>query len=676
MSPRGPSAHPTHLIALACLLSACASPSAPNPPLHSASPCSPDLQLHPDADGDGFGDPTTTLSNCDAGASTAVEDSSDCDDSDPQAHPGATETWYDGIDQDCLGDSDFDADQDGYESTSTDCDDTDPSIHPGATDTWYDGIDEDCDGASDFDADQDGYDTNEVGGEDCDDTDPSIHPAATETWYDEIDQDCLGDSDFDADQDGHDAEEYGGDDCDDARAEVHPADLDWADGSDADCDGQVDLSLLDEADLYLFEAAQGARAGDIDGDGRADLLASSPDNNYESGEVFLLLGVPSARRPVEDVAFARLTGHGDNDHAGGSLCGAGDTNGDGLGDLLIGSAGEDTTASGAGAVYLVLGVPSGHVALSDDADAMLLGEGSSDYAGVSVACAGDVDRDGFTDLLIGANGYGAFQGAAYLVLGPATGTMDLGQADARLEGEEGWTQAAKAVAAGGDLDGDGFPDMAIGMSRQTGSYGDDLGRVYIWTSLPAGSQSLADADGIISGEDHGDQIGSAIAMGGDVDGDGYADLLLGSLYEDSVGSYNGAAWVVLGPVPSELSLADAHSRLVGESADDNAGKRVSFAGDVNGDGLEDLMVGASQRDLMGTDSGVVYLFLGPPDSGASSLGSADVQIAGGQAEAYAGKSLSSTGDVDGDGFDDLLIGSNDFLADEDDLFIVRGNGER
>ena len=196
-----------------------------------------------DDDGDGYGDPGSSTRSCDQ-PSGYVSDDSDCDDTAPTTNPGAVEIWYDGVDADCDGESDFDADQDEYDSDSydgADCDDADADIHPGASDSWYDGVDADCDGASDYDADGDGYDSESYGGDDCDDADVDTWPGAPDDPYDGVINDCDDADEYDADGDGYQAGAYGGDDCDDASSDIHPgAEEVWYDGVDQDCDGNDD----------------------------------------------------------------------------------------------------------------------------------------------------------------------------------------------------------------------------------------------------------------------------------------------------------------------------------------------------------------------------------------------------------------------------------------------------
>jgi len=194
-----------------------------------------------DADGDGARDPRG--------------DGADCDDADPSVYPGAPDAWYDGIDADCAGDDDFDQDGDGVARLGDggdDCDDTDAAVFPGAQDEWYDGVDSDCAGNDDFDQDADGYVDPRGGGYDCDDTDATRHPDAVDEWYDGVDADCAGNDDFDQDRDGERHPSGGGDDCDDTDPSVRPGAEDaWYDGVDSDCDGADDFDQDGDGALHV-----------------------------------------------------------------------------------------------------------------------------------------------------------------------------------------------------------------------------------------------------------------------------------------------------------------------------------------------------------------------------------------------------------------------------------------
>ncbi|MCB9797374.1 MAG: putative metal-binding motif-containing protein [Alphaproteobacteria bacterium] len=258
-----------------------------------------------DVDGDGYGDPDASTLSCDVPSSN-VSDSSDCDDADADTFPGAAPN-----DSATACMSDHDADDWGDDSpgdgvsAGTDCDDSAASTYPGAADAWYDGVDADCAGDNDYDADADGYESEAYGGDDCDDSAASTYPGATDAWYDGVDADCAGDSDYDADADGYDSDGYSGDDCDDADASVYPgAAEDGGDGSetgdglDNDCDGYEDEGLLYgsggdgalsvTADASLDDHGGGCAAVTALGSATATLDDAS---SFSTGDVALLVNL-------------------------------------------------------------------------------------------------------------------------------------------------------------------------------------------------------------------------------------------------------------------------------------------------------------------------------------------------------------------------------------------------
>ena len=214
----------------------------------------------------------------------------DCDDGESATNPDAEETWYDGVDSDCSGTSDYDADGDGHDSETyggDDCDDTDSATSPDVAETWYDGVDSNCDDADDYDADGDGYSSGggsgsggSSGSEDCDDTDADTYPGAEETWYDGTDSDCDGESDADADGDGYDAEAEGGEDCDDGDADVNPDGVDtWYDGVDSDCDDASDFDA--DGDGYDSDDYGGEDCDDSDASINPDATESDDDDGID-----------------------------------------------------------------------------------------------------------------------------------------------------------------------------------------------------------------------------------------------------------------------------------------------------------------------------------------------------------------------------------------------------------
>ncbi|MFT5585269.1 MAG: hypothetical protein ACI9VR_002857, partial [Cognaticolwellia sp.] len=495
-----------------------------------------------DLDRDGFGDPDTAFDACYPPLGY-VDNDGDCDDSEAGVRPGATE-YCDSQDEDCDGDVDegavdqtiwyVDSDSDGwgdesmvqaacttpsgYSAESGDCDDAEATTYPGAEESCGGGVDSNCDGSVDTDGDGDGF----LACEDCDDRDPAINPSATETCNG-YDDDCDGDVDdadsnistasqsswySDADSDGF------GDlssvtqkciqpsgtvsdstDCDDTWAGANPDLLEVCDDAgDNDCDGSTtDCSHgRNKAQGTWTGITSGDYAGetlwaaDYDGDGTTDLAIGAPDGD----SVYIIYG-PSTGGALSGADTFAAASSGDSP---GSALHGGDTNADGVTDLLIGAADGD-------AVYVLAGPPSAGGSLSS-ADAVISG---SDALGTSVRWINN-DGNGFLDAIMSAPETGSTlspnEGTVYLFSGPVTGSMNVGSANATVEGLSGETLGGTLL--GLDSDGDGQDESAmsgdVGLLSASGS-------LWLFSTL-SGSMDTSDADAEISG---GSDVFAALA---------------------------------------------------------------------------------------------------------------------------------------------------------------------
>jgi len=537
--------------------------------------------------------------------------------------------------------------------------------------------------SADPDADGDGWSAAQG---DCDDTDPEAYPGAAEIWYDGVDQDCEGDSDDDADFDGFPAVEMGGTDCDDHNDAVHPeaSDTPFADG---DCDGEFDNRL--DASPWRFDGeAAGdwagvalANTGDVDADGLPDMVVGArynSTNGERTGKVYLLSGGHLDRSSLLG-DHPGFHGESDNDWLGYSVGHAGDVTGDGIPDLLLGALQHDEAR---GAVYVVPGGAWLQEAGTDldvgaEAYATLVGTLPDDLLGISIYASGDVDGDARSDILVGAHHAttaGGVTGKAYLLMGG--GLLDgtdprpaITEADWTFEGVQNGDEAGRFVSGIEDFDGDGLDDVAIAAPWADHAASED-GIVYVVSSasLPGSDGtsrvfSLADADLLLHGEAEGDSAGHSILTAGDLDGDGYGDLAVGSMFHDAAGEDAGRAYFVVGDTLGRsgpvLSLSDADHKFDGEAPDDRAGRLASSAGDLDGDGRDDLLMSSFENDDGGENAGKTYLFLAS-NLGASStrsMGEADAILLGSNAGDYAGQTAAGVGDLTGDGRSELLVGA-------------------
>lgn len=346
-------------------------------------------------------------------------------------------------------------------------------------------------------------------------------------------------------------------------------------------------------------------------------------------------------------AEARFLWNGVGDQAVMSVAPAGDVNGDGYADIIVGARQDNTAGDYAGAAYLLLGPLHGTLDPSAAA-ATLLGEAAGDGAGASVASAGDVNGDEYADLLIGAPG----SGAAYLFLGPVSGTRSLAAAYMKLVAPAGVFQAGTAVAGVGNAGGKDSTGILVSAFQSNENY-KRTGLIYLVTSFSAGTKSLSTAEAVLVGSEFDDAAGRTLATAGDVNGDGYDDILIGAYASSLNGDRAGAAYLLNAPFSGSVSLADANTIFLGVEAQDTAGGGVSSAGDVNGDGNDDILIGTHMEGNNGGQT--AYLVYGPK-TGTMSLADADATftVAGGGGVGY---SVAGAGDVNGDGIDDVIIGA-------------------
>ncbi|MBX3054721.1 MAG: FG-GAP repeat protein, partial [Caldilineaceae bacterium] len=339
-------------------------------------------------------------------------------------------------------------------------------------------------------------------------------------------------------------------------------------------------------DNYFGQSVAGA--GDVNGDGYADVIVGAYGNSNFTGRVYLFPGGPSGLSASP--AFT-ATGEGTGDYFGASVAGAGDVNGDGYADVIVGAYGYDSST---GRAYLFSGGPSG---LSASPAFTATGEGANNTFGSSVAGAGDVNGDGYADVIVGAFGYNSYTGRAYAFHGGGDGLRASPTFTATGEGTNNYFGAS--VAGAGDVNGDGYADVIVGAE----GYSSYTGRAYLFPGGPSGLSASPAFTAI--GEATFDSFGWSVAGAGDVNGDGYADVIVGAI---GYGNYTGRTYLFHGG-PSGLSASPAFT-ATGEGTYNNFGASVAGAGDVNGDGYADVIVGAYGYD--NSNTGRAYLFPGGP----------------------------------------------------------------
>ncbi len=387
-------------------------------------------------------------------------------------------------------------------------------------------------------------------------------------------------------------------------------------------------SMNNIADIILAGEAAGnnfgvsvSTAGDVNGDGYSDVIIGAQSYNSSTGRAYIFFGGSS----MDNTADVIMTGEATNNQFGRSVSTAGDVNGDGYQDVIVGTPFYNSST---GRAYIFFGGNS----MDNTADVTMTGQ-ANDQFGMSVSTAGDVNGDGYSDVIGGANFYNSANGRAYIFFGGSS--MD-NTADVIMTGEATNNQFGISVSTAGDVNGDGYGDIIIGAE----SYNSSTGRAYIFL----GGISMDNiADIILTGETAGNLFGESVSTAGDVNGDGYSDVLVGAYgFNTSTGRVYLFDYFMKNEIIPDISTT-------GEAANNNFGYSVSNAGDVNGDGYSDVIVGAWG---FSSNSGKAYVYFGK-----ESLDTiADVVMTAAGIYNF-GASVSGAGDVNGDGYDDVIIGA-------------------
>ena len=488
--------------------------------------------------------------------------------------------------------------------------------------------------------------------------------------------------------------------------------------------GSFNLSSLDGSNGFIIPQINSGdsneiavnNAGDINNDGIDDFVigasTADPNANNSSGETYVVFG---ANNIGSSGSFNLATLNGSNgfiingidtgDRSGRSVSNVGDINGDNIDDLLIGAPAADPNGNNAGEAYIVFGGSnvgsSGEFELSslNGSNGFILeGDAAGNFQGFSASNAGDVNNDGFADIIVGASKAdpnGNNSGKSYVGFGSANVGASGAISVSNLNGTNGFTiegvgtgdLSGRSVSNAGDVNGDGIDDLIVGAPNGDPN-GNNSGETYVIFGSNnlgnSGTIHLANLEGtnsfVINGISGGDFSGRSVSNAGDLDGDGIDDLIIGATRsETSTSGGAGESYVVLGSTnigssgSLELSNLNGDNGFRIEGIDLTTGYSVSSAGDVNDDGTADIIIGAFDADANGNaDAGQSYVIFGiPPVVGG------DCDPTGGDDD-LTGCATSGNDTVNGLGGNDTIAGGdgNDSLmggGDDDEIFGDAGN---
>ncbi|GGM98161.1 hypothetical protein GCM10010967_34970 [Dyadobacter beijingensis] len=425
--------------------------------------------------------------------------------------------------------------------------------------------------------------------------------------------------------------------------------------------GNSYASLLESNQVEGWFGTAVASAGDVNGDGYSDIVIGCytfDNGQVDEGHAFIYQGGAEGVGTNESVF---VTNNKASAQMGLSVASAGDVNGDGYSDVIVGAPTYDNGEASEGVAFVYKGSATG---LNTANYNILQKNQANSYFGGSVASAGDINGDGYDEVIVGAKEYTdghTNEGAAFIYYGSNTG-IDQAANPLSIQANKNDTDFGYIVAGLGDINRDGYADFAIGAPAFA-----NTGNIFVYYGTQNGISAPVTLAGQINSH-----FGESVSAAGDVNGDGYADVVAGAWGASYGEQSEGAIYIYHGS--AGLMNTNYVKSIESNQVDARFGISIASAGDVNGDGYGDIIAGASRHDHPEVDEGIAVVYYGT-NIGIGN-GPAPTVLEGNVAGAYFGAAVGGAGDVNGDGYSDVIVGSYNLsngLNQEGKVYVFHGS---